>query len=256
MRVALGVGCLVLFLLQNLMVLVASSFERAGSFSQLARLIPDFIRPLLDSTFMAVLSFEGMVQVGYGHVIVIFFLVTIAIIAGTEPVGEIESKFVDLVMSRPVMRRAAIGRSIIVITFATAIPVVTMLAGTWLGLAAFAPRSAPRPEIGSLLGVAVNLEFEAIAWGAVALAFGAFSNHRAKAGGFAGLLAFATFLLDYVGRVWDPLRDVARLSPFRYFSPFAIIAGEPVSGTNIAILGALFVTGCGVAFVVYGRRDL
>ncbi len=255
-RTLLLVGSGILFLLQNMMVLVSRSFDRAGAFSQMASMIPDFIRPMLDPMFLSVLSFEGMVLVGYSHVIVIFFLVTLAILAGTEPLGEIDVKFVDLMMSRPLSRRTVIGRSVAMVILVGTVPVTVLLIGTWFGLAVWVGGSAGWPDSRIVLMLALNLLLEALAWGGIALAVAAFSKRRATAVATTGLLAFSTFLLDYVGRVWDPLDGVARISPFRYFNPFPLIAGQPVPGLHLIVLFAVFAAGALLSFGGYSRRDL
>ncbi len=37
-----------------------------------------------------------------------------------------------------------------------------------------------------------------------------------------GFLAFAMFVLDYVGRFWQAIGGVSMLSPFHYYSPFPL----------------------------------
>jgi putative exporter of polyketide antibiotics len=66
----------------------------------------------------------------------------------------------------------------------------------------------------------------------------------------------AAYLVDYLGRIWDPARLASRLSPFHYFEPMTIISGGPINLANLAALGAVAVAGIAVAYVRFARRDL
>ena len=71
-----------------------------------------------------------------------------------------------------------------------------------------------------------------------------------------GLIALAMFLLDYVARAWAPAERVAWLSPFRYYSPFDLIMGSPLSWRNLLVLAGIAVSGFTFAFVAFSRRDI
>ena len=76
------------------------------------------------------------------------------------------------------------------------------------------------------------------------------------AGGAAGLLAFAAFLLDYVARLWQPAEKIAWLSPFRYYNPFDLITGNTLPLKNLVVLGAIALAGFAAAYVLFARRDI
>jgi len=252
-RVLFIAACVLLFAFQILLILVARGLERSGGFMSLESLIPDFLEQW---TNMAALSFAGMVSFAYSHPVVLVFLIVMAIGIGTEPLGEIDAKFVDLLMARPLPRRSAINRSITLLLVATAAAVGSMLLGTWSGLLLLAPASVPGPAPRVILSLAANLALAVLAWGAIALTLGALARRRAAAVGTAGLLALAMFILDYVGRLWEPARGVSRLSPFHYFSPFPLIGGAPLPGRDVMALAGIFLGGCVIAHMVYARRDL
>jgi ABC-type transport system involved in multi-copper enzyme maturation permease subunit len=252
-RVLLSAACALLFLFQILLILVGRGFETTGGFAQLENLIPDVVRQWVD---LPALSFRGMVSFAYSHPVVLLFLMAMALAIGTEPAGEIESKFTDLLLARPLARASVINRSLLVLLAATVAAVGSMLLGTWGGLLLFAPRTVPWPAPRVILSLAANLSLIVTAWGAIALAIASVAKRRAAAAGATGLLVLGMFILDAVGRLWTPLRDVARISPFHYFSPFPLIAGAPLPGQDIAVLGAIALTGFAVAHVAYARRDL
>ena len=88
------------------------------------------------------------------------------------------------------------------------------------------------------------------------MAIASASRRRAVAGALAGLLALATFLLDYVARAWQPAESIAWLSPFRYYNPSELLMGNPLSAKNLAVLASIAVTGYAVAYVLFSRRDI
>jgi hypothetical protein len=72
----------------------------------------------------------------------------------------------------------------------------------------------------------------------------------------ASLLAFAAMLLDYAQKLWPPLEWIGWLSPFRYFTPFELIMGDPLPVENLLILGAIATTGFTLAYFIISQRDI
>lgn len=252
-RTLLIAVCALLFAFQILLILVARGLQDTGGFAQLENLIPDLVRQW---TNVPALSFRGMVSFAYSHPVVLLFLMAMAIAIGTEPAGEIESKFVDVLLARPLARASVINRSLTVLVLATAAAVGSMLLGTWSGLLLLAPRTAPWPAPRVILSLAANLALIVVAWGVIALVIASRARRRAATAGATGVLVLGMFILDAVGRLWNPLREAAWISPFHYFSPFPLIGGAPLPGRDVAVLAAIVVAGFAVAHVAYARRDL
>ena len=238
---------------QFFMIYAAREVENSGAFRQVEALIPEFMRQW---TNMMAASFQGFVLFGYMHPLVQLFLVAMAISIGTEPAAEIESKFIDLLMARPLSRGAAINRTLVVLVVATAGAIVSMLLATWVGLRLLAPSTARLPQPHVVVSLAANLALLVVAWGGVALAIASFSKRRSTAAAACGFLAFAAFVLDYVGRFWDAARPISRISPFHYFDPFALIGGQPLKVADLVTLAAIFGVAALIANVAYARRDL
>jgi ABC-2 type transport system permease protein len=131
-----------------------------------------------------------------------------------------------------------------------------MLIGTWAGLTWLADNGVRWPSSTLVLSLAVNLAVLMLSWNAIAMAIGAGARRRSVAGGLAGLLALAMYLLDYIARAWAPAERVAWLSPFRYYSPFEMLMGDGLSRKNLAILGCITVVGLALAYVLFSRRDI
>jgi ABC-2 type transport system permease protein len=241
---------------QVLLIVVARSIQSSNSFEQLGELMPPFARQLMGPSFLSLMSFTGIVCFGYFHVAVMGSLVGLAIALGTMPTSEIEIGFMDLILSRPIARQRIITRSIIVMMICTLVVLLMMTLGTWTGLTWFAPQTVdwPRPQL--ILSLTMNLAVLMLCWNAMAMAIGSAARRRGVAGGLAGLIALAMFLLDYVARAWEPAERVAWLSPFRYYSPFDLVMGNPLPVKNLLVLAGLVLCGYALAYLLFSRRDI
>ena len=241
---------------QLILIVVARSIQGSGGFEELTTLLPSWVREMLGPSIAGFMSFAGIVSLGYFHLSVIGALVALSILVSTMPASEIETGFIDLILSRPLARHWIITRTIIVTTLAIILVLSLMMTGTWAGLATLAPKIAGRPSAKLILSLATNLAFLMLCWSGVAMAIGSASRRRSIAGGIAGLLALATFLLDYVGLLWKPAESTAWLSPFRYYRPFDLVMGNPLPVKNLVVLGAIAVAGFISAYVLFSRRDI
>jgi ABC-2 type transport system permease protein len=255
-RALLAAVTVVVFGFQLLLVTVAASFYRSQAFESLVALVPDFARPFLGSSPLVTLSFTGIVCAGYFHPVVIGGIVALAITSGTEPAGEIERRFTDLVLSRPQRRSVTIARSVILICVLVAISVMAMIAGTMLGLAWLAPPDAEPPTQTVILSLAGNLAAVALCWGGITLLVAALARRRAVAGGVAAGLTFVTFLLDYLARAWEPARPIAWLSPFHYYDATGLMISGVPPWRDVTILVAVAIIAMTAAHIAFARRDL
>ncbi|HJZ68263.1 MAG TPA: ABC transporter permease subunit [Blastocatellia bacterium] len=247
---------LLLAIFQVFLIVVAGSIQRSGSFEPLGEIMPPFVRQMLGPSFVSLMSFSGIVCLGYFHLAVMGSLVGLSIALGTMLTSEIETGFMDLILSRPLGRQWIITRSIIVMIVCTLGTLAMMILGTWVGLNALAPRGAAWPAPRLILSLAINLAALMLCWNAIAMAIGSASRRRSVAGGLAGILALTTFLLDYVARAWEPAEHVAWLSPFRYYSPFEMLMGNPLSTTNLLVLVGIAAGSFALAYVLFARRDI
>ncbi len=241
---------------QMILIVVARSIQNSGGFEQLSSLIPPFAREMMGPSMASFMSFAGIVCLGYFHLSVIGSLVALSISIATIPTSEIESGFIDLILARPLARHWIITRTIAAVGLSTVVLLAIMVAGTWAGLETFAPKTVAWPSVRLIRSLAINLGLLMLCWSGVAMAIGSASRRRGVAGALAGLLALAMFLLDYVGRLWRPAEAVAWLSPFRYFSPFELVMGNPLPAKNLVVLGAIAATGFVTAYVLFARRDI
>jgi ABC-2 type transport system permease protein len=245
-----------LALFQVLLIVFARSIRRSGGFEQLADLMPPFVRQLMGPSFTSFMSFSGIVCAGYIELAVIGALVAISIGLATTPTGEIESGFADLILARPLARHWIVTRSIAIAALASVLLLGSMMGGTWGGLEALAPGNAGWPAPSVILSLGLNLGLLMLGWSGIALAIGCASKRRSVAGTVTGLLALAMYLLDYIGRLWEPANKIAWLSPFRYYAPFDLVMGSPLSAKNLIVLGGIAAAGFAASYVAFSRRDI
>ena len=246
---------LLLATFQVLLVLIAGSIQRAGEFEQLASLLPPFARAILGPSLTSVLSFGGIVCLGFFDLGIVIALLALIIAFATVPASEIETGFADLILARPLPRHWIITRTIALVLFAILTMLAVMTASTWMGLAMYAPENAPWPSPAMIGRLALNLGLLLLCWGGIAMAFGAVYR-RSVAGATAGLLALAALILDYAGRLWAPAERFAWLSPFRYFIPFDLVMGNPLPVENVLVLWATAMTGFTMAYFLFTQRDI
>lgn len=245
---------LLLAAFQILLVLIAGSIHPA-KFDDLASLLPPFVRTLLGPAVASVMSFGGIVGLGYYELGIVIALLALVIALATVPASEIETGFADLILARPLPRHWIITRTIALVLFAIVTMLGAMLAGTWVGLALYAPQDALWPSPVMIGWLALNLGLLLLCWSGIAMALGA-AYRRSLAGGTTGLLALAAFILDYAGRLWPPAERLAWLSPFRYFIPFDLVMGHPLPVENILVLWAIAMTGFTMAYLLFTQRDI
>lgn len=241
---------------QMILIVVARSIQSTGGFEQLTALLPPFARELMGPSLTSFMSFAGIVCLGYFHLSVMGSLVGLAITIATIPTSEIETGFMDLILARPLARHWIVTRTIFALIVSTVLLLAMMMTGTWAGLETLAPKSVTWPSVKLVSSLATNLSLLMLAWGGVSLAIASASRRRGVAGAIAGLLALAAFLLDYVGRLWQPAESVAWLSPFRYYSPFELVMGNPLPSKNLLVLVGIAAAGCVTAYVLFTRRDI
>jgi ABC-type transport system involved in multi-copper enzyme maturation permease subunit len=256
MRTTLIVTGVLLALFQVLLAMAAAELQRQGTFEQLAGLVPSFVRELFGTALLSMMSFSGIMALGYYHVAIVAVLVGLVVAAATEPAAEVEAGFADLILAQPVSRAAVMARSVVVVLVCPAIVIAAMTGGTFVGLQLAKPGAAGQPSLGLVWRLAAGLWSVLACWGGVSLVVGAVSRRRAVAAGVAGGAAAALMLVDYLSRVWRPLRGPARLSPFHYYNPLDLVMGKPLPAADIGILLGTCAVAVAVAFMLFHRRDI
>lgn len=253
-RLVLTTG-LVLAAFQVLLVVIAGSIHQAGEFEQLAALLPPFVRAILGPSLASVMSFSGIVCLGYFDLAIVIALVALTIALATVPASEVETGFAELILARPLPRHWLITRTIVLLLLSISAVLSLMLLGTVIGLETLAPIDVTRPSVRMLAGLIINLGLLLLCWGGVAMALGA-ACRRSVASAMTGLLALTTLLLDITAGLWPPARPLGWLSPFHYFIPFDLVMGNALPLENMIVLWAIAMTGFVVAYFLFSERDI
>jgi ABC-2 type transport system permease protein len=254
-RMLLCVTGLLLAGFQVLRVHIAASLHNAGDFEQIAALLPPAVRAILGPSLTSVMSFNGIVCGGYFDLGIVIALVVLTITLATLPASEIETGFADLILARPIRRHWLITRTIALVLLAILLMLFMIMAGTWAGLAMCAPPEASGPPARQIASLALDLAMLLLCWGGVAMAFGA-ACRPGVARPATSLIAFAALLLDYAQKLWPALECIGWLSPFRYFTPFELVMGDPLPVENLLVLWAIAMTGFTVAYFIISHRDI
>jgi hypothetical protein len=251
----LGVAIL-LAAFEFLLTQVATYLFRHNSFSFLSTMMPDFVRSILGPSTLAFMSSVGVIAFGYFHPMTITTVLALTIAIATEPAGEVERRFVDLTLARELTRLDVIVRTVLVFLAATLFVLAMMMAGTRLGSTCCTPPEMPKPTGRLVLSLAASIGALMVCWAGVALAIAVAVRRRAVAAGIAGGAALTMYLLDYLGRAWEPARSISTVSPFHFFDPMKLIMGEPLTAWNAGVLVAIGAVGMTTAAVIFSRRDI
>jgi len=241
---------------QILLAFAAKSLREMNTFGQLAALVPEFLRQVLGPSLLTLLSFRGIACLGYFHVAVLAVLMGLAISVSTEPAGEAESRFVDLILAHPLARHWVISRSVVLLVACIAFLLSAMALGTRLGLYWLVPAELARATFQVIPELCLNLAALLLCWGAIALVMASVARRRSIASACTALLAMVCYMTEVISQVWQPLKAVARYSPFHYYKSLNLITGSAGAGSDILILACAASMGFVLAFLLFRRRDL
>jgi hypothetical protein len=241
---------------QLLLCLAAKAAQELNAYGPLSALVPDFLKQLMGPSLFALMSFSGIVCVGYFHFIVVCALMGLTIAITTEVSAEIEIRFIDLILSRPLARHWLVTRSIVLLIGCSVVLLGAMMLGSFLGLYLLAPTAIAKSTIKLIRSLVLNLEALILCWGGLTLAIASISRRRSVAGSIAGLLALSTYLFDYVAQIWAPGSKIAWLFPFHYFNAIKLISSGAIPLRDIQILLSYGVVGMALAYILFSRRDV
>ncbi len=242
--------------IQILFTIAAKSLQEQNSFSQLFALVPEYLRQVLGPSLLTLLSFRGIVCLGYFHVAVMAVLVGVVISLATEPAGEAEMRFLDLVLSHPLARHWIITRTAALITAFVVVALSVMVLATRVGLYATASPDIAQSVFQVVPRLALNLGALLWCWGGIGVMLASIAPRRSVAGAATALLAAACFITDLISQVWRPLKPLTRFSPFHYFNSLNLIAGSPNAAHDSMVLAGIGAAGLVMAYLFFSRRDL
>jgi len=243
--IAVAVG-----LFEFILTRIAPAPNEVSWITTLFTTLPPEIRTLLGSD--VALSSGGFLALGYTHPFFIALQVVWVVRTSSAAVAdEVGRGTMDLLATRPVARWHFVAAGITALGLGLGVILAAGLAGTAVGLFL-------RPldvRVSAFLPVAGAAWLLFAAWGAVGLAIGASRRTGGQAISWTTAILAASFVLDYIARLWAPVARLRPLSLFRYYEPQAILAFG-LSRAALLTLGGTILAGVLAGLVVLYRRDL
>lgn len=241
---------------QVLIVAQSAEIQSNNSFGRMADLLPQFLQRNLGSKAMLLATFKGMVAFGYFHPVVCILMAGLSMYITTEPAHEVESGLVDLELARPMPRHRLLTRSLLLAFAALLVAAGVMAFGTWLGAWLFNAGHMGLPTRTLRAQLLVNLLAVAWCFASFALLVATLSRRWMTSFTFVMLAALITYMVDFLAIGWPPIRTLSRMSPFYYYRPLSIIAGDAPIGRDVTVLLSVSMVFIMLAYWQFQRRDL
>ena len=241
---------------QVLIVAQSAEIQSNNSFGRMADLLPQFLQRNLGSKAMLLATFKGMVAFGYFHPVVCILMAGLSMYITTEPAHEVESGLVDLELARPMPRHRLLTRSLLLAGASLLIAAAVMALGTWLGAWLFDAGGMGLPTVAVRARLLVNLL--AVSWclATFALFVATMSRRWMTAFTVVMLTTIVSYMIDFLAIGWRPIRTISWMSPFYYYEPLSIIAGDAPIGRDLSVLVAAASVFIALAYWQFQRRDL
>jgi ABC-type transport system involved in multi-copper enzyme maturation permease subunit len=218
--------------------------------SGLLAAFPPELRALIGSE--VALSPGGFLAIGYVHPFFIVLLSAWIVRTSSAAVaGEVGLGTMDLLASRPVPRWHFVAAGMATI----ALGVAFILAAAWLGTAIGLRLRPLDVRTTAFVPLAAGAWLLFAALGGVGLLIGSTRRDGGQAIAWTTALIAASFVLDYLARLWAPIRSLRPLSLFRYYDPQSILASGLPTRTMIVLAATLILSLLG-SVVIVSRRDL
>lgn len=171
--------------------------------------------------------------------------------AAAATAGEEQDGILGLVLAHPVGR----SRFILAKAAATAVAVVVVALGTWIGLVAGVAIAGGGIPLADLTALVVHLACFGFLLGALALCVAAASGSKSAAVATASAFAVLGFLVNGFAPLVDAVEWLKYLSPFHYYE-----GSDPISSGidpgDLAVMLAATALLTAAAAVLFRRRDL
>ncbi len=212
--------------------------------------VPEGVANLLGGADYATITGWMRSEIGavYGPLVV---AATAISAAAASTAGEEEAGILALVLAHPVER----SRFVLDKAAATAVVVVIVACGTWLGLVLGVAAAGGGISVADVTALVVHLAGFGLAVGAIALALATTTGRKAVAVGGAAAFALLSFLLNGFAPLLSGFTWLKYFSLFYYYSGHdPIVGGLEPGGLAVLVLVACAATA--IAVLGFRRRDL
>ena len=200
------------------------------------------------------LSLTGSITLGLQHPLFLALLGIFAVgLSSTAVAGERQRGTLEVLLARPLARRA------IYLTFAVAIVVIlaALVAATLGGMVIGASLQGVQDELepARLPLVWLNGVLLWTSFASFGLAASVTFNRSGPALGLTLAYVVVMYFLEVLGSLWQDAEPLQAWSLFHHFLPKEILAGD-ASGWDFALLAALTLVPAIYALIVFPRRDI
>lgn len=180
----------------------------------------------------------------------LFLIAAIGAGAGTIA-GEEESGTLDLLLANPISRRRVLLEKLGALVLEVLSLGVVLWVALWIG-GRVVTMKVSAAHLAAGAGSAVLL---AIAFGTIALLFGAASGRRALAAGLSAALAVAAYVVNSLASLVPGLQPLQRISPIYHYT-----ASEPLRHgldvLHVSVLVGMAIIAAVLAVAAFDRRDI
>jgi ABC-2 type transport system permease protein len=243
--------CVGLFAWAFLLPVVYATFGR-----QLASLLDTDIvpKPFLRLMGADPFSLTGAVALGWVHPIGLGLMVLFPMgLGATMIAGERQRGTLEVLLSRPISRRALYATHLVTLAGLAALAVAAAIAGTFVGSAAYGVAGDLDPA--NLAFLALNSWLFLVALASVSLAASASFDRAAAPVGIVIAILLLGYLLEVLGTLWPDAAFLQPYTPFHYLRPLTILGGNG-DPADLAVLAALAVVAAAYGLWRFPRRDL
>ena len=232
---------------------VAEAFEKGPGLARLVAMLPQFMQDVVTSQVGPV-SFAALVAAGFMHPVAFAATLGTIILAATVPAGERESGLLDLFLARPLSReRYLVASILLVVVLALVLPLALLLGAR---LALWHIEITDELPWTRYVPCALGLSTLLLGMGGVTLALAVETQRRGVAVARAIGLVLVLYLLEVSAKFWPALEDLAKLSPFHWFTPIPSAMDDVWPLADMGVLLALFVLATSWALLRFRGKDL
>lgn len=248
----LGAAALFLCVFEFGLVFIATAFDSAGGLERIVEFLPTMFQDLLLSK-MKDFSPPALVPLGFHHPLAYMIVLGLTVLLGTAPAADRESGLIDLIVSRPVPRRAYLLSVLLGMLLIQAALPLAILVGGLIGVQVFdVPLEDP---VVALAKAAAGQSSLMCAVGGLTLLCSVGCRRRFNAVLAVLAILLPMFVVDFLSYMWSGLHEVRWASLFHY------VPSMPGADTvdfrlGVAVLWTVGALTSLAAFARWQRQDL
>jgi ABC-2 type transport system permease protein len=252
-RLLAGSGALLLAF-ELLICAIVATLDLDAMLQQIGAMLPPFLREALLVRALGGGGTASLLAFGWNHPVVHAVGAAVAIVLGSRAVaGEIEHGVLELVLAQPISRARYLLAHVLFAAAAVLAVAGAGVAGTLLGLRAFALPPLPTP---ALLAVGSGFALLCGALYGVALLLSAMGREGGRAAAAAFAVALVSFVVQAVATLWPEAAFLLPWSLHGHYDPRSLLAAGAVPASTVAVLGGVAGGSTLLAAWRFGTRDL